>query len=150
MQNIVNSGAGTLAGAQVIEAGEGFTCYGFDVLDKKARAVAAWSKVIPPVDSLGAIGTAGHLEQCSQILAHGAKYAAKTGTRCDYELVPQLVGLEGKRVEVIDCDGHKRRFRVGKSTGWMPCHLEITGRHDHGGAAVYATPLKAVPTRMSR
>jgi hypothetical protein len=125
----------------VIEAGEGFSCYGFDVLDKKARAVAAWSKVIPP---LGAIGTQGHFEQCSEILEHGAKYAAKTGARCDYELTPQLAGLEGKRVEVTDNAGGTRRFRVGKSTGWMPCHLELANSASSGGPAVYGAPFKAV------
>ena len=126
----------------VIDAGQGYTCYGFDVLDKKARAVAAW--VIPPTDLLGAIGTRGHLEQCDQILDHGARYAAKTNTRCDAELTPQLVGLEGKRVEVVDCYGETRRFRVGKSTGWLPCHLEIVGRDQSGGAAVTGAPFKAV------
>lgn len=126
----------------VIQAGEGVTCYGFDVLDKTARAVATWSKVIPPVDLLGEIGTAGHFEQCNQILEYGAKYAAKTGTRCDYELTPQLIGLEGKNVQVIDCDGENRRFRVGRSTGWMPCHLAIEGRED-GGPSVLG-PFKSV------
>ena len=43
-------------------------------------------------------------------------------------LTPQLVGLEGKQVEVTEIDGSQRRFYVGKSTGWMPCHLEIDHR----------------------
>ncbi len=128
----------------VIQAGEGYTCYGFDVLDTKARAVAAWSKVIPPVDLLGAIGTRGHFEQCDQILEHGGKFAAKTNTRCDAELTPQLIGLEGKRVEVVDCYGETRQFKVGKSTGWMPCHLELTGRDLSGGGAVSGAPFKSV------
>lgn len=49
-------------------------------------------------------------------------------------LSPQLVGLEGWRVEVIDV-GHtvKRRFIVGRSTGWRPCSLEISRRSACGG-----------------
>lgn len=131
----------------VMDIAGGFSCYGFDVLDRKARAVAAWCKVIPPVDSLGAVGTQGHFEQCRQILEHGAKYAEKTHERCDAELTPQLLGLEGYVVEVIDSYGETRSFRVGKSTGWMPCHLEI-GRHDGtGGPAVSGAPFKSIRVR---
>ena len=44
----------------------------------------------------------------------------------DYsDLRPELSGLEGYRVEVLDADGEKRRFIVGRSTGWRPVHLEI-------------------------
>lgn len=120
----------------VMPCGDGFSCYGFDVLDKKARAVAAWSKVIPP---LATPGTEAHFAECAAILEHGARYAQKTGTRCEAELTPQLVGLEGKRVEVIDAYGAKRRFIVGKSTGWMPCHLEISCRSSRGGGAAHET-----------
>lgn len=50
-------------------------------------------------------------------------------------LTPQLVGLEGWRVEVEDVGGVKRRFIVGRSTGWWPCHLEIARRNSSGGTA---------------
>lgn len=49
-------------------------------------------------------------------------------------LSPQLTGLEGYRVEVETTYGEKRRFIVGKSTGWQPCHLEISRRNSSGGA----------------
>lgn len=51
------------------------------------------------------------------------------------ELSPQLCGLEGWRVEVITNYGETRRFIVGKSTGWIPCHLEVCNRRSHGGMA---------------
>jgi hypothetical protein len=35
-------------------------------------------------------------------------------------LTPQLVGLEGWRVEVTDEGGNKWRFIVARSTGWQP------------------------------
>lgn len=47
-------------------------------------------------------------------------------------LSPQLVGLEGWRVEV-EQDGRIYRFIVGRSTGWRPCHLEVSRRNAHGG-----------------
>lgn len=68
---------------------------------------------------------------------HSACELAKTGQRCAIELTGALRGLEGQRVEVTYPDGEKRRFWVGKSTGWMPCHLEITNRRSHGGGPVY-------------
>ncbi len=59
------------------------------------------------------------------------------------DLTPQLTGLEGWRVEVTDQPGDKpRRFIVGRSTGWRPCHLEISRRGALGGMAAnqhYAT-----------
>jgi len=48
-------------------------------------------------------------------------------------LTKQLLGLEGWRVEVITTYGEKRRFIVGKSTGWKPCHLEVSRRNALGG-----------------
>lgn len=54
---------------------------------------------------------------------------------CDNSrLTPQLVGLEGWRVEVIDADGCKpRRFIVGKSMDWRPRHLELLTVRSIGG-----------------
>ena len=43
----------------------------------------------------------------------------------------------GERVEVIEPDGTKNRFWVGKSTGWKPCYLEIKKRNSYGGAQAY-------------
>lgn len=46
----------------------------------------------------------------------------------------KLKGLEGWRVKVEDeCGAPSRRFIVGKSTGWKPCHLEIKTRRSNGG-----------------
>ena len=48
-------------------------------------------------------------------------------------LTPQLIGLEGKRVEIVDRYGDSYRFWVGRSTGWRPCHLEVKTRRSMGG-----------------
>lgn len=54
--------------------------------------------------------------------------------RRDYSaLSPQLKGLEGWRVEVETTYGEVRRFIVGRSTGWVPIHLEVKTRRSHGG-----------------
>lgn len=58
---------------------------------------------------------------------------AKVRDESDLTLV--LRGLEGYRVEVETTYGEKRRFIVGKSTGWKPIHLEIKTRRSLGGEA---------------
>ena len=68
----------------------------------------------------------------------------KSGKRCELQLTPQLIGLERKRVEVIDKYGETRRFYVGKSTGFVPIHLEIKLRTSRGGSAVTGAPFKSV------
>ena len=55
--------------------------------------------------------------------------------RTDDSLTPQLVGLEGWRVEVVTTYGETRRFIVGRSTGWKPIHIEIARRDSSGGGA---------------
>lgn len=54
----------------------------------------------------------------------------------DYSgLNPQLKGLEGWRVEVTNNEGEVYRFIVGRSTGWIPCHIEIKNARSSGGMA---------------
>lgn len=109
---------------------EGYSCIGFDYYDKRARAVAEWASTKPPTAEPG---TAEHFEQCEHIMETGRRWAELSGERCMAELSPQLDGLEGCRVEVVDSDGERRRFNVGRSTGWLPCHIELHNRRSHGG-----------------
>lgn len=60
--------------------------------------------------------------------------AQRDAARDNSGLSPQLRGLEGWRVEVKDkADSRPRRFIVGRSTGWRPCHLEISRSNARGG-----------------
>jgi hypothetical protein len=59
--------------------------------------------------------------------------AERRTIRSEAGLSPQLIGLEGWRVEVVTDYGETRRFIVGRSTGWEPCHLEIKRRDSMGG-----------------
>ena len=59
--------------------------------------------------------------------------AERDSLRSTDDLTPQLTGLEGWRVEVVTTYGEKRRFIVGRSTGWRPIHLEIATRRSDGG-----------------
>jgi hypothetical protein len=124
-------------GLYVIAAGNGYSCLGFDVCAERIAGYAAWLGVtVPPL----AKGTREHFEFYETLCAWGFAYNARTGARCDVELTRALIGLEGKRVEIAQPDGETRRFWVGKSTGWAPCHLEIARRNSTGGPAVYVPP----------
>lgn len=52
---------------------------------------------------------------------------AEREERAVFDLSPQLTGLEGWRVEVVDTEGAEpRQFTVFTSEGWAPRHWEIT------------------------
>lgn len=133
----------TEARLYVVQCGAGFTCCGFDYADKLLRGVSAWlGRDYTHPDLV--LGTKPHFQAYEFAMRAGALHHADTGARCDIELTPQLLKYEGKRVEVTDRYGQTRRFIVGKSTGWMPCHLEIARRTSHGGMAVYGAPFPSV------
>ena len=124
----------------VIPSGHGYSCYGFDVLECKATRLASWLVARDPQYSVPMPAPRGTLERYAQwemYCDHAQALCAKRNIRCDIELTPELIGLEHKRVEVTLPNGARRRFYVGKSTGWMPCHLEIMTRRSLGGCAVY-------------
>ncbi len=131
----------------VIPCDDGYSCLSFDVLLSRYNATAAWLRSeglqqddLPPE----ARGTMRAYTAYRTLLDRAAGYCQRNKLRCPTELTPQLTGLEGKRVEVVDSYGERRRFIVGKSTGWMPCHLEIGRRNSSGGPAVTGAPFQSV------
>lgn len=121
----------------VIKAeGGGFSCIGFDHAEKQRMAILAWLGMDREDMRKG---TRKHWAAYQQAMSYAFIRFTETGERCPVNLIKELVGLEGKRVELIDDDG-KRRFWVGKSTGWMPTHLEIPRRDSSGGMTVYMQP----------
>lgn len=78
------------------------------------------------------------LEGMTQAKWDAMSSAQREAIRDNSGLSPQLIGLEGWRVEVVAEQGEKPyRFIVGKSTGWRPCHLEIKTTRSHGGGPAY-------------
>ena len=126
-----------------IPEGTGYVALGFDVCLKRIKGYAA---------ELGLDADPANMERGSlaayqyyKSLTHALyERHRKTGQLCNAELTPQLIDLEGKRVEVVDCHGNKRSFWVGKSTGWIPIHLELKLRTSSGGGAVTGAPFKSV------
>jgi len=114
----------------------GYSCLGFDVAEWRMRAVAAWLGK-PALVPDAAPGSDAHLAAYLACMDAGRAHHAATGARCPAELSPALHGLEGSRVEVTEADSTQRRFIVGKSTGWMPSHLEVARRDSSGGPAAF-------------
>lgn len=74
-------------------------------------------------------------------------YGGIDAMRDNSRLSPQLIGLEGWRVEVVDVDGGKpRRFIVGKSCSRRPRHLELLTVRSIGGepARMYYVSVRKV------
>jgi len=119
----------------VVSDKHGYSCRGFDNAYTRAAAVAEWCGGTVP--DLANVGTLAGFAEYTRAMSEGAAHHAATGERCPADLTPALLGLLGERVQVVYPDGEERRFYVGMSTGWYPCHVEILRRTSHGGSAVY-------------
>lgn len=53
--------------------------------------------------------------------------------RDNSSLSPQLVGLEGWLVEVVDMEDRRRKFIVSRSSDWRPVHLELATKRSRSG-----------------
>lgn len=121
----------------VIKEGGGFSALGFDVcIDRIERIILDLQLRSWPVpDQISvARGDLRTYDTYKNLLSVLKQAVDKTGERAVYDLTMDLLGLEGHRVEVVDQHGETRRFIVGKSTGWAPCHLEISRRNSSGGS----------------
>ena len=117
----------------VIPAGKSYSTLGWDYCAKQAKALAL---ELQAPDTTAEVGTLEFYSYWETLLNLGRDRNRRTGWRSAINLVPALIGLEGKRVEVVDEWGTTKRFWVGKSTGWMPCHLQIARRNCSGGPSV--------------
>jgi len=121
---------------------DGYSCLGFDVAFRKAEAVWKWmlqagGTALNCAADPANVGTLAGYRDYERAMDAGSAHAKRTGLRCDAELKRPLIGLEGKHVRVTHSNGEVSEFWVGKSRGWMPCHLEIESRSEDGGGAVY-------------
>lgn len=118
----------------VIPTGPGYSCLGFDECEKRIAKYTKFLGVEPPDHKPGTKHT---YYMYLLIVKQLRERWVKTGERCTADLIPELIGLEGRRVELTYPDGEKTRFKVGRSTGWLPCHIELKNSRSHGGGAVY-------------
>jgi hypothetical protein len=122
----------------VLKCGKGFSCYGFDVVERKTKALQIETNIPLTYDN-PQIGTPEHYYNYMDLINEVRKLNVATGFRSKSELNPKLIGLEGKRIQ-CKLYGETVRFIVGKSTGYVPCHLEIKRIGSHGGGAITSNP----------
>ena len=84
------------------------------------------------------------LKNMTQEIWNSMSVLERDAVRSTAGLTKQLIGLEGARVEVVDSYGDKRRFWVSRSTGWVPCHIEVKRRTSTGGVGTYGAPFKSI------
>lgn len=129
-------------GLFVVPSGGGYSCLGFEVCKKRVNALAV--ELDQPIWT-GSLKNKRHLNrlynQYKTLVELARQRNKATGWRSKSQLTPEFIGLEGKRVEVTDCWGQRKRFIVGKSTGFIPCHLEIKQKRSTGGCAVCGSPF---------
>lgn len=128
-------------GLYVIPERGGYSCLGFEV---------CYNRTIKLADEMGIRvnlkrkGTKKAYQVYQKLVKIARQRNAATGWRSESELTPELIGKEGQRVEVVTSYGEKMRFIVGKSTGFIPCHLMIMRSNSHGGGAVVGSPFKSI------
>ena len=139
----------------VIPESGGYSCLGFDVCERLtvhlARELAARGHSIP---GPAAVGTLERYAQYRMFSELARRLTEKTGWKSTAHLTPELIGLESKRVEVRHRWDSGReettRFIVGKSGGWIPCHLQISRRNAISGPAVCLGEILSVRTVGTR
>lgn len=117
----------------VLNYGKYVSCLGFDVCLERATAL---NREMETNIRLSKPGTLKLYRQYEQLIEVARRRNRETGWKSNSELIPHLIGLEGKRVEVTYDYGKKERFYVGRSSGFIPCHLAIKRKDAIGGAAV--------------
>ena len=131
----------------VIPAGGGYSCLGYDVCLKRARKYAAWLRALgirAYAPSKAKRGTIEAYQRYEQLVKRIKQLNHTRNIRCGEGLEPRLIGLEGCRIEVTTPEGDTRRFNVGMSTGWIPCHLEVANRASSGGGSAYIGPKDTI------
>lgn len=113
------------------DPGGGVTSYGFDyVHDRIERLTLAFGELDIPEVARGSMEAWDTMVNLQERAKHDYDV---TGEQCVADLTPGLSGLEGHRIEVVDQYDETRRFVVGKSTGWIPVHLELPRKDSSGG-----------------
>ena len=128
-------------GVYVIPCGDGYSCLGFDICLNRIEKL---TKEMNLPEAKVKRGTVKAYNVYTAIVKEAQKRNKQTGWRSKSELIPEFIGKEGKRVEVIDKYGEKRRFYIGRSTGCIPCHLEIKLSTSTGGESVSGYPFQKI------
>lgn len=117
------------------------SCLGFDVLERRFTKLAEEIGYKPVSKTPG---TLKRYNEYHSLLDFCRKKHEETGWRSQSELIPEFIGREGQRVEVVTSWGETFRYYIGKSTGFIPCHLEVKRKDSSGGGSVCGYPFKSI------
>lgn len=107
-----------------VPEGDTYRVISIERIRRVACGVAEWLGLPPPTD----VPDAYLYRAYRDLLDEGLLKYQETGEVCHACLREALIGLEGKRVEVINDLGDTIRFTVTRARGWLPCHLAIDKR----------------------
>lgn len=124
----------------VIPEGKWITCMGFDVVIQRIKSLA--KELHLPYNNLNR-GSIEAYETYLNIVEIARQKFINSGWRSTSDLYSPFIGHEGKRVEVTYTWGEKERFYIGKSTGWIPCHLMVKKSNSTGGCSVLNNSIKS-------
>lgn len=126
----------------VIPCGKGYSCYGFEVLKNKLNKLAIEYKREDLI--VKRVGTMKAYNNYLKVVKIAEKRFKTNGYRSNSDLIPEFIGNEGRKVEVVTSYGERQRYIIGKSSGFIPCHLEIKQRNSSGGSGVIGYPFKSI------
>lgn len=134
-------------GVFVIPTSGGYTCLGYEVCERRTMALANEMKVQVKAVSKGTIEA---YEEYLRMCEMASDRNAATGWRSESELIPEFIGNEGRKVRVVTSYGETMTYTIGKSTGYIPCHLMIMRSNAMGGGAVVGHPFKSIEFLTSK
>ena len=123
----------------VIQEGKVYTCLGFDVALQRIKALEVELSINIINCARGSLRT---YEYYLKLIEIARQKNLSSGWRSTIELYAPFIGYEGRRVEVEYVDGIKERFYIGKSTGFIPCHIMIKKSNSSGGCGVLGSLIK--------
>jgi len=127
-------------GLYVIPCGGGYSCLGFDNVLNKVKALS--KELSLPIKNFKR-GSMSAYNNYLNLCEIAREKNIKSGWRSTSELYAPFIGNEGRRVEVEYTWGEKERFYIGKSTGFIPCHVMIKNLNSSGGGSVLNNSIKS-------
>lgn len=120
--------------------GKYFSCLGFELVMKRAKAL---SEEINEKFKIQRPGTKKAYKELCRLTEIARRKNKATGWRSQSELYKPFINNEGKRVEVEYTWGEKEKFIIGKSTGWIPCHIMLKRVDSRYGCGVLNSSIKS-------
>jgi len=126
----------------IIPCGKGYTCLGYEVCYQRSVSLAEELNKTEFVPSRK--GTKSAYAAYMKLVKLARIRNNETGWRSKSELIPEFIGHEGRRVLLTDCYGQTSRFIIGKTTGFIPCHIELKRRDSISGVSVMGYPFQSL------